>query len=335
MHLHNYFQTKLSALLQSSYRRNWIWKVNWSLQFRKLPTHEKTIMSQRQNPSFCIKKLPMSSEVHFLEPGLYPSISSNMNTVEAMNTLIQEKHNHCESCITVKVSRGTQKTDVYFANGGSCLAFLSTDLGHVSINNVGFEFGVMMRKERPHKLEFAYDFLSKHSLIYRDLIEYNVVSDTKTPFMRCFFFISELKAGKIVTTGQYMTYQTFSNLQFRPLLKNSFQSFHKNLGDTGGEKKSLYLSVSLVIVWCSEQPPTSICNFKNTLQDGCFKTSSWWYLVVARTRNLTYYLTWWKLHRFWFSNGTEILRWFEADVISFETENREESWLRNLQYQKS
>ena len=44
------------------------------------------------------------------------------------------------------------------------------------------------------------------------------------------------KGGDIITTGQYMNYQTFSNLQFRPLLKNSFHSIHIDLRDTSGEK---------------------------------------------------------------------------------------------------
>ena len=33
-----------------------------------------------------------------------------------------------------------------------------------------------------------------------------------------------------------MNYQTFSNLQFRPLLKNSFHSIHIDLRDTSGDK---------------------------------------------------------------------------------------------------
>ena len=33
-----------------------------------------------------------------------------------------------------------------------------------------------------------------------------------------------------------MSYQTFSRLQFRPLLKNSIQSIHIDLRDTSGEK---------------------------------------------------------------------------------------------------
>ena len=55
---------------------------------------------------FFNKNISKSSDFYYLEPGLYPSIR---NIVEAMNTLIQKRHNHSEICITVKVSRKTQK----------------------------------------------------------------------------------------------------------------------------------------------------------------------------------------------------------------------------------
>ena len=35
-----------------------------------------------------------------------------------------------------------------------------------------------------------------------DLVEYNIVSDTKAPLLRCFPFISKLKAGDIIITVQ-------------------------------------------------------------------------------------------------------------------------------------
>ena len=63
--------------------------------------------------------------------------------------------------------------------------------------------------------------------------------------------------------------------------------------------------------------------------------SSWRCLVVPWTRNLSFYLTRWKLHRVWISNESELLRWFETDIVGFETETCKGSWLRNLQYQRS
>ena len=154
-----------------------------------------------------------------------------------MNILIQETHNHSRKCIKVKVSRRTQKIEIYLANEASGLAFFSTDLGHILGNNVGKEFEVMLRGRRPHKPEFAYDIVRIHSLkIYTDLIEYNIVGDTMAPLLLCFPFISKLHSGDIITTGQYMNYQTFSNLQFKPLLENSFDSIHFDLRDTSGGK---------------------------------------------------------------------------------------------------
>ena len=131
------------------------------------------------------------------------------------------------------------------ANDSSGLAFCSTDLGHIFGNNTGNEFGVLMIRKGPHEPEFAYDFVRIHSLrIYSDIIEYNIVGDTKAPLLRCFPFISKLKVGDIITTGRYMNYQTFSNLQFRPLLKNSFHSLHIDLRDPSDEK-ILFVSLGI------------------------------------------------------------------------------------------
>ena len=103
----------------------------------------------------------------------------------------------------------------------------------------------MLRRKGPHKPEFAYHIVPIHHLmIYTDLIEYNNVGDTKAPLLRCFPFISKLKSGDIIITGHYKNYQTFSNLQFRPLLKNSFHSIHIDLRDTSGEK-ILFVSVGI------------------------------------------------------------------------------------------
>ncbi len=81
-------------------------------------------------------------------------------------------------------------------------------------------------------------------MIYTDIVEYNIVGDTEAPLLRCFPFISKLKSGDIITTGQYMNYQPFSNLQCRRLLKSSFYSIHIDLRDTSGEK-IIFVSVGI------------------------------------------------------------------------------------------
>ena len=90
---------------------------------------------------FFDEKLSKSTSTYNPESGLYTSIT---DIVEAMNTLIQERNNHHETCIAVKVSRKTQKVVILLENDTSGLAFCSTDLGHVFGNNVGNESGVLM-----------------------------------------------------------------------------------------------------------------------------------------------------------------------------------------------
>ena len=58
---------------------------------------------------FSDKNHSKSSEFYYLEPGLCPSIT---DIIEAMNILIQERHNHSENCIKVKVSGRTQKVEI-------------------------------------------------------------------------------------------------------------------------------------------------------------------------------------------------------------------------------
>ena len=55
-----------------------------------------------ENFKFFDEKFSKSTTTYNLEPGLYTSIT---DIVEAMNTLIQDRNNHNETCITVKVSR--------------------------------------------------------------------------------------------------------------------------------------------------------------------------------------------------------------------------------------
>ena len=110
--------------------------------------------------TFFHKKLSKSSEFYYLEPGLYPSIT---DMVEAMNILIQERHNHSESCIKVEVSRRMQRNEVYLANEGSGLAFFSTVLGHNFGSDVGNEVRVMLRGKGPHKPKFVHDFVRRMS----------------------------------------------------------------------------------------------------------------------------------------------------------------------------
>ena len=151
--------------------------------------------------------------------------------------LSKKRNNHRGTCITIRVSSVTQKLKVYLANEECILAVFSTDLGHIFGGDVRNDLGILRRGKGSHEPTFAHDIVRIHSLmIYTDIVEYNIVEETDAPFLRCFPFISKFKSDDIITFGQYLNSQTFGNLQFRRLLKNSLHSIHIDLRDTSGEK---------------------------------------------------------------------------------------------------
>ena len=89
---------------QLNLERQWevaIWEISYPSKYQNI-TEEKF--------KFFDEKLSKTTSTYNVETGLYTSIT---DIVEAMNTLIQERNNHNETCITVKVSRRTQKSCDY------------------------------------------------------------------------------------------------------------------------------------------------------------------------------------------------------------------------------
>ena len=88
-----------------------------------------------------------------------------------MKLLIQERNNHNENWITVKVSRRTQKIELFLISEDSSLVIFSTDLGKIFGGDVGDDKGILMRGKGPQETKFAYDFVRIHSLmIYTDIV---------------------------------------------------------------------------------------------------------------------------------------------------------------------
>ena len=126
---------------------------------------------------FYDEKLAKTTEDYYLEPGLFSSIT---DIVEAMNTLMQERNNHRHTCITIKVSKVTQKVKVYLAKEESSLAIFSTDLGHIFGGDVRNDSGILMRGRKAPEPTFVYYIVRIHSLmIYTDIVEDNNVGDRK------------------------------------------------------------------------------------------------------------------------------------------------------------
>ena len=65
-----------------------------------------------------------------------------------MNTLIQERNNHRDTCIKIEVSRVTQKIRVHLAKEESSLAFFHTDLGQFFGGDVRIDLGILMCGEK-------------------------------------------------------------------------------------------------------------------------------------------------------------------------------------------
>ena len=70
-----------------------------------------------------------------------------------------------------------------------------------------------------------------------------------------------------------MNYQTFSNLQFRPLLSKYFHSIHIDLRNTSGEKiPFVSVGITLLVLMFRKVSKRSFLTH-TVLQDGYFKTS--------------------------------------------------------------
>ena len=77
-------------------------------------------------------------------------------------------------------------------------------------------------------------------MISTDFVGYNKRGNTKAQLLCCIPFISKLKSGDVIATGQYMNYQSYSfSHLLRRLLKNAFHSIHIDSRDTTGGKTPL------------------------------------------------------------------------------------------------
>ena len=116
-------------------------------------TSKKSYQSMYQNAwevkiMFFEEKHSKSPEFYYLGPWLYASIT---NSVEAKNTLNQERQIRSESCITVEVSQRTQEVRIYTAKEKTGPAFFDTDLENFR-SNVRIDSGRMLREQRNHNL---------------------------------------------------------------------------------------------------------------------------------------------------------------------------------------
>ena len=123
--------------------------------------------------------------------------------------------------------------DVSLFNQESCLVISSLDL-EFFFGGVANDLELLMQGKGTL---FAYNVVRVDSLmISSDIVECNIVADLKAPLLGCSLFISKLKSGDTITSGQHMKYQTLSILQFRRSREISSHSIQTVLRETSGEE---------------------------------------------------------------------------------------------------
>ena len=158
-----------------------------------------TFIDGRESPDEKRKIQPMH-----IEPGLYPRL---FDIVVAMNDKVRKRigaQKYEFNGIYVSVDQITQKFAIHLLEDQSVFIIQSADLRHIFGGDLEQnQTGVMIKGKGPHYTQYSYDIITIHSLmIFSDIIEFNIVGDTKTPLLRCILFISKVKNGDIISTGQ-------------------------------------------------------------------------------------------------------------------------------------
>ena len=194
-------------------------EISYPSLYQNVTEGKFTFIDGRESPEEKRKIQPMQ-----VEPGLYPSI---VDIVVAMNDEVRKRigaQKHEYNGFYISVDKILQKIAIHLPEDQSVFIIQSAYLSHIfGCDLKQNQTGVIMKGKGPHYPRYSYKII--HSLInYSDIIEYNIAGNTKTPVLRCIPFISKVKNGDIISTVQYMTYQSFTNLKFKKLLKNSFHS---------------------------------------------------------------------------------------------------------------
>ena len=165
-------------------------EISYPSLYQNVTERKFIFIDGRESPEEKRKIQPMH-----IKPGLYPSI---VDIVVAMNDKVRKRigaQQYVYNGIYVSVDKITQKNAIHLPEDQSVFINQNADLSHI----FGCDFeqnqtGVIMKGKNPHYLHYFYDIIRIHSLmIYSDIIEYNIVGDTKTPLLRCISFISKVK----------------------------------------------------------------------------------------------------------------------------------------------
>ena len=155
-----------------------------------------------------------------------------------------------------------------------------------------------------------------------------VIGRTAFPFLRKYIVPAARRAGadllevavseiaEVVERGGRKSFKTAA----KSVGKNNWvkgsgkglqaESFQQNLLNNPVGRKETFLQTFLVE---HVKQQFSVPTFCGSVWKSWRESPNCWRCpVLAWTRNLSNYLTWWKLHRVWISNGSELLRRFET-----------------------
>ena len=137
------------------------------------------------------------SDCYTLDPGLYPSI---FDFVNEMNRKVQEIEMYEKTPIRLLVNKITRRISLRLPNQNCLPVLFSANHCHIfGCEEAVLDIGVFMGGAGPHCPKFPYDIVQIHILmIYSDIVESNIVGDTKAALLRCIPFISKIKNGDII-----------------------------------------------------------------------------------------------------------------------------------------
>lgn len=172
-------------------------------------------------------------------PGMYHSVEDiHLAMIKAVKKTL-EKENEIELWELFVL---VQNRKCFIKTGDhSGLVFLSTDLTHI----FGFEKTPCSINPQNQTLStYPADICRFHSVIvYIDIIEHGVIGDTRAPVLRAFPFGTKMRTGnkdysnfldERIRIESYMTHLSFNDLQYRKLIKNSFNKISVMMRDQTG-----------------------------------------------------------------------------------------------------
>ena len=231
IHLYNYFQGALNFFNAFCWS-NGGQKVNGMLNFGWIQ-YNKVPKCYRGKFVF-FKKNCKSSEYKQLERCSEPSVT---DSVEALNTLTQDRLNLSESCTIANSSRKMQ--NVLSAHVETGLTFSSTNLNQYFGRNTGDEIGIELLKGWPGKAHILRT--CSHTLLLNTHISNCVQNYWLHGGSFSAFFVSTARFVDLIVNGQNTNYWRFLAYISDACSKKIFYSVHIDFRKTNGGKWPLRL----------------------------------------------------------------------------------------------